>query len=153
MNNHAYYSDILDSWLTVIKTSLPLFVTIIVVSALFFLLLGIIFGRLVQKLKTKGVIKKEREDAVRQSRATLGGQFAEQVAPFLPGFPCNPGDAQFLGRPVDFVAFTGSAEGKDIEEILFIEVKTGKSSLNGRERQVREAVEAGRVRYVEYRLP
>ena len=39
-----------------------------------------------------------------------------------------------------------------IDEILFIEVKTGTSALSGREKQVRKAVEEGRVRYVEYRM-
>ena len=75
---------------------------------------------------------------------------AEQVAPFLPGFPCNPGDVSFLGKPVDFVAFCGLAEKDKIEEVVFIEVKTGQSKLNGHEKQLKDAVKNGRVRYVEY---
>ena len=110
-------------------------------------------GMLIQKARLHSIIKKERADAVKKSRAVLGGQFGEQLAPYLPGFPCNPGDVQFLGSPVDYVAFPGYAKGKEIKDVVFIEVKSGQSTLNTRERQIRDAVKAGRVHYVEYRLP
>ncbi|MBR6021533.1 MAG: hypothetical protein IK066_03845 [Kiritimatiellae bacterium] len=90
--------------------------------------------------------------ALRRSRAVLGGLAAEQVAPYLPGFPCNPADARFVGKPVDFVAFPGAAEGREVREVLLVEVKTGRAGLSEREKEVRRAVEAGRVRYVVYRL-
>ena len=92
-----------------------------------------------------------RKDAIKRSRSVIGGQLAEQVAPFLPGFPCNPGDARFIGKPVDFIAFPGLTEDNTVHEVLLIEVKTGKSALSGREKEVRRAVAEGRVRYVEYR--
>ncbi len=82
----------------------------------------------------------------------IGGQVAEQLAPYLPGFPCNPGDVSFLGKPVDYVAFPGITEGKEISEVVFIEIKTGQSKLNGHEKQIRDAVKNGRVRYVEYKI-
>ncbi len=111
-----------------------------------------ILGKLIQKLKDNKLIKKERADAVKRSRAVIGGQFTEQIAPFLPAFPCNAGDARFIGKPVDFIAFPGSAEGKSIEEILLIEVKTGDSRLSEREKQIKAAVENGNVKYVVYRI-
>ena len=92
-----------------------------------------------------------RSDAVKRSRSVIGGQLAEQVAPFLPGFPCHPGDARFIGKPVDFIAFPGLTEDDTVHEVLLIEVKTGKSSLSSREKEIRRAVAEGRVRYVEYR--
>ena len=92
-----------------------------------------------------------RKDAIKRSRSVIGGQLAEQVAPFLPGFPCNPGDARFIGKPVDFIAFPGLTEDNTVHEVLLIEVKTGKSALSGREKEVKRAVAEGRVRYVEYR--
>ena len=70
----------------------------------------------------------------------------------MPGFPCNPGDVKFLGKPVDFVAFPGSAEGRKIEEVVFIEVKTGESKLSNREKEIRQAVENKKVRYVVYEV-
>ncbi|MDD7458375.1 MAG: Holliday junction resolvase-like protein [Treponema sp.] len=111
---------------------------------------GFFLGRLIQFVKGRAAIKQNRKDAIKKSRAVIGGQVAEQVAPFLPGFPCNPGDVSFLGKPVDFVAFCGLAEKDKIEEVVFIEVKTGQSKLNGHEKQLKDAVKNGRVRYVEY---
>ncbi|MBO4706650.1 MAG: Holliday junction resolvase [Spirochaetaceae bacterium] len=93
-----------------------------------------------------------RSDAINRSRAVIGGQVVEQVAPFLPGFPCNPADARFIGKPVDFVAFPGLSESDSVDEVLLIEVKTGNSALNAREKEIRRAVKEGRVRYVEYRF-
>lgn len=96
--------------------------------------------------------KKIRNEAVKKSRAVIGGQMIEQVAPFLPDFPCNPSDARFVGKPVDFVAFPGLMTDDKVEEVLLIEVKTGSSALSAREKEIRKAVEEGRVRYVEYRM-
>jgi len=141
----------LNQILTFIKTNIPLFVTGAVILA-FFLLLGILIGRFIQKAADSFIVKKAREDAIKRSRAVLGGQAAEQLAPYLPNFPCNPADARFVGKPIDFVAFPGAAEGKEIRELLIIEVKTGDSSLSLREKQIKEAVKAGRVRYVELRI-
>lgn len=97
-------------------------------------------------------LESEREDAVKRSRAVLGGQVAEQLAPYLPDFPCDPGDARFVGKPLDFVCFSGASRGQ-IDEIVFVEVKSGGSALSRIERSARDAIIAGRVRWVEYRIP
>ena len=96
--------------------------------------------------------KKLRKDAVKRSKAVINGQVAEQIAPFLPDFPANPSDARFIGKPVDFIVFSGLSENEKIDEILFVEVKTGKSLLSEREKEVKKAIEKGNVRYVEYRI-
>ena len=41
----------------------------------------------------------------------------------------------------------------EIKEILFIEVKSGEAEISKREREIKNAVKNGKVRYVEYRLP
>lgn len=129
----------------------PLVLKIFATAAAFALLLAAFFiGKLCEKIRNSSKEKEMRKDAVKRSRAVLGGQFAEQIAPFLPGFPCNPADARFVGKPVDFIAFPGLAEGKPIEEILIVEVKTGNSKLSAREKEIRDLVEKGKVRYAEY---
>jgi predicted Holliday junction resolvase-like endonuclease len=55
-----------------------------------------------------------------------------------------------LGSPIDFVVFDGLNDG-EVKGIIFIEVKTGASSLNTRERKIKDAVEAGNVQWVELR--
>lgn len=94
-------------------------------------------------------IASAREDAVKRSRAVLTGQIAEQLAPFLPGFPCNADDCRFIGKPIDFIAFSGLSRDT-VDEVVFVEVKTGNSQLSKRERAIKDAVDNGRVRYVIY---
>ena len=114
---------------------------------LFFIVLLI-----VQKINFNKKIKQERADAIVRSRSVLNGQMVEQIAPYLPDFPCNAGDVRFIGKPVDFIGFTGMAEGNPVQEVLLIEVKTGSSVLSGREKEIKKAVQEGRVRYVEYKI-
>lgn len=130
-----------------------LLIAFVGVAVLFAVAAGAFFaGRAAARASFRHEARRIRQDALKRSRAVLGGQAGEQVAPFLPGFPCNPADARFVGKPIDFIAFPGAAGGQDIEEILLIEVKTGNAQLSARERQIRCAVEAKRVRYVEYRI-
>src|SRR4051812_42813094 len=92
-----------------------------------------------------------RRDAVNQSKAVTRGQIYEQFAAHFPGFVFNPKDAQFLGKPVDFIVFDGLDEGT-LRRIVFVEVKTGNATLNTRERRVRDVIRAGRVEWREIRL-
>ena len=118
----------------------------------FFGFLLFFLGFLIGKIQAAKGERKIRKDAVNRSRAVIGGQVAEQLAPFLPGFPCNPADCRFVGKPVDFVVFSGLSEKNKVSEIVFVEVKTGNSSLSDREKQVKECVQKGNIRYEEYRI-
>lgn len=123
---------------------------------LMLLLLGIKLGMYVGRLRAErqfaSRIETERSDAVKRSRAVLGGQFSEQLSPFLPDFPGDPTEVRFVGKPVDFISFSGASRGM-VDEVVFIEVKTGDSRQSAVERSLRKAIESGRVRYVEYRVP
>ena len=93
-----------------------------------------------------------REDARRRSQSVVAGKATEHLAPLLPGFDFDPRDARFLGSPIDFIVFDGLSEG-ELHEIVFVEVKTGPEAvLSNRERRVRDAVDAGRVRFLEVRI-
>lgn len=95
--------------------------------------------------KVEGIVKAR----LKASRAVLGGLVSEQMAPLLPGFPFDPGDCRFIGKPVDFLVFKGMNQ-KAITEVIFLEVKSGSSrTLNDQEKRLKEAVKAGRVRWAE----
>ena len=119
---------------------------------LFFVIFALVLLIIFQEIRIKNKLKKIRQDAVKRSNAVKGGQIAEQLAPYLPNFPCNPADAHFLGQPIDYIAFPGLSENNTVDEILLIEVKTNTSQLSSREKEIREAVKSGRIRYVEYRI-
>lgn len=93
-----------------------------------------------------------RRDAVRRSRAVVTGKVTEHLVPLMGEFPYNPKDVRFLGSPVDLVVFDGM-DNDDLNEIVFVEVKTGPSArLSTRERRIRDVVRAGSVRWQELRL-
>ncbi|MFH1077742.1 MAG: Holliday junction resolvase-like protein [Patescibacteria group bacterium] len=89
----------------------------------------------------------------RLSRAVLGGKFSEQVAPFLPNFPkdLKASEARFIGQPIDFLIFKGM-DDKSISEVVFVEMKTGKSWLNTNQKTLRDAIINKRVRWYEHRI-
>lgn len=136
--------------------SLYPFLAVCAVLSLLFLFFGIrigaAFGRLRAEKGFDRMLRDERKDAVKRSRAVLGGQLSEQMAAFLPGFPGDPAEARFIGKPVDYISFNGLSKGT-VTGITFIEVKSGQSALSQVERSVREAVEGGHVHYVQYRIP
>ncbi len=92
-----------------------------------------------------------RQDAIQRSQSVTIGKITEHFTPYLPGFSHNPKDARFIGSPVDFVVFDGLNEG-EIRKIIFVEVKTGNSTLTSRERWIRDAIRSGKVEWIELRL-
>lgn len=91
-----------------------------------------------------------RKDAIARSVNTLLGRIGEEFAPLLLAdkYQVNPKDFRHLGSPVDYIAFKGLSDDNVHPEVIFIEVKTGKSSsLTERERKVRDAIRNGKVRY------
>ncbi len=124
----------------------------IVVGALVFLATGYLIGRAISNFWWQNRLPKIREEAIQKSRAVLGGKFSEQLAPYLPGFPYRPTEARFIGSPIDFVVFSGLDE-KSVSEVVFVEVKSGKSQASAVEKNVRDAVVAKRVRWAQYRVP
>lgn len=93
-----------------------------------------------------------RQDAILRSRAVLGGQFSEQLAPYLPDFGYLPTECRFMGKPIDFIVFKGMDE-KKIDEVVFVEVKSGKASTSAVEKSLKETIDKKRVKWVEYRIP
>ncbi len=128
----------------------------IVLSIAGALVIGYLIGHALGTYRREKVwqqqIPEHRADAIARSRAVLTGQFSEQIAPYLPGFLYSPTECKFIGKPIDFVVFNGLDE-KNVKEIVFVEVKSGKSRLSGTENSVKDAVLNGRVKWAEYRAP
>jgi predicted Holliday junction resolvase-like endonuclease len=102
---------------------------------------------------TEADVETARQQAVTRSRSVVSGKVQEHLAPLFPEFlgQFSPREARFIGTPIDYIVFDGLDDGEC--EIALVEVKTGRSQLSQRERRVRRAVEAGRVRWIEMRLP
>lgn len=108
-------------------------------------------GKLEYKAEFSSEIEEARKDAIKKSKAVTNGQISEQLAPFLPKFPCSYENCRFIGKPVDFLCFE-NLEDENKSEVIFVEVKTGSSFLSKREKALKQAIKNKRVRYVEYRI-
>ncbi len=127
---------------------------IIILIAIVLIVIAYLVGNKIGTLRVEKLIdekvKAARLDAANRSRAVLQGQFSEQLAPFMPNFPFNPSDCRFIGKPIDLLVFKGM-DDKQIEEVVFVEVKTGNSKLSQQEKNLKEAIEKKKVSWFEYR--
>lgn len=105
------------------------------------------------KLKQKENEKKIRADAIARHKNSIKGKTTEHLIPYVEEFIYNPSDCRFMGSPIDIMVFNGLSEGKKDVDIVFVEIKTGKSSLSTRERKVRDAVKNGRISWRLVRKP
>jgi len=92
--------------------------------------------------------KEIRKDAIDKSSSVTMGKMTEHMVPYLPGFGFNPADARFVGSPIDLIVFDGLGND-EVNKIVFVEIKTGASTLSTRERMVRDAVIAKNIEWLE----
>lgn len=101
-----------------------------------------------EKLTEKISIKKDYliEDAIKRSSSVSKGKIIEHFAPFmLPGI-FSPDEMVFIGSPIDLISFT-NIDTKDDISIEFLEIKSGNSSLNKKQKLIKEAIFNKRVFY------
>jgi predicted Holliday junction resolvase-like endonuclease len=129
----------------------------IALTVLAVLLLVTVVGLILQVTQARGLQRRledvlrrasDREkSAVAKSRIGHVAKITEQFAPLLPGFPnYNVKDVRWVGGEVDMIVWDGLEDGRDVTVVL-LDVKTGRASANARQRRIRDAVEAGRVRF------
>jgi len=124
----------------------------LLLAVLILLFIGYLVGKKIGDMSWEQRVPGIREEAVKKSRAVIGGQFSEQLAPYLPDFPYKPTEARFIGKPIDFIIFNGM-DDKEIKDDVFLEVKSGKSALSTPERRLRDAVKNKKVRWELYQIP
>jgi len=91
---------------------------------------------------------KVKKDSTFRSSAVNWGKTIEHFVPFMTKFPVPPEDVVFLGMPIDYVGFTHT-DSKTKCEVHFIEVKSGNSILMGKQRNIKKAIQEGRVHWHE----
>lgn len=91
--------------------------------------------------KEKAVIRK---DAQKRSGAVQWGKTIEHFVPFMTKFPIPPEDVVFLGMPIDYVGFTDTGSRTKCK-VHFVEVKSGVSFLSTKQKNIKKAIEEGRV--------
>ena len=81
----------------------------------------------------------------KKSSEVRTGKIAEQIAPFLSDYPFDPKVSKFIGDPIDLVVFAS-------DKITFVEVKSGKSQLSKKQREIRDMIKEGKVEFFIYRV-
>lgn len=89
-------------------------------------------------------ITKARKDGKQRSAAVQWGKTIEHFVPFMEEFPIPAEDVVFLGMPIDYVGFTNTGS-KTKCEVHFVEVKSGSSFLMGKQKNIKKAIQEGRV--------
>ena len=88
--------------------------------------------------------RKIRTDAHARSRAVGWGKTIEKFVPWMAGFPCDPRDAMFLAKPIDYLCFT-DRRNKKKSAVHFVEVKSGNANLSADQEGIRAAIKGNRV--------
>jgi predicted Holliday junction resolvase-like endonuclease len=91
---------------------------------------------------------KVKKESTFRSSAVNWGKSIEHFVPFMTKFPVPPEDVVFLGMPIDYVGFTHT-DSKTKCEVHFIEVKSGNAALMGKQRNIKRAIQEGRVTWHE----
>lgn len=114
-----------------------------------------------QDLKDRAIHIREEQAELRRRKhsATDGaekkamevglGFVLEKIVTCWGGFPHEPHDCRSLYEPIDYVAFDGLTASATVEQVAFLDVKSGAAKLNKHQRLVRDAINDGRVDYRE----
>ena len=92
-----------------------------------------------------GLMQRIKKGAPKTSLAVNVGKVVEKVAPALSGFPYNINDCRFLAEPIDYLIFDGVTRKGRVQELIFMDIKTGKARLKDEQRLIKDAVEHNRV--------
>lgn len=114
-----------------------------------FLVFGSVFlvamyGGLKRQLK-KLREKYNKELHFRKSSEIRLGKIGENLAPFVKGWPWDAKNFRFLGNPVDGIQFNE-------DELIFVEIKTGKARLSRVQRNFKDLVKAGKVSFATFKI-
>jgi len=88
--------------------------------------------------------KEIRTDAKKRSGAVQWGLTIENFVPFMSEFPIPTENINFMGKPIDYVGYT-DVNSKEDCAVHFIEVKSGRSQLLKHQRNIKKAIQSGRV--------
>ena len=120
-------------------TLLLLFVSLIAVIALSIMLRKTLKTIRTEKASSKKILSQKKSSEVRL------GKIGENMAPFIKDWPYEHRRFRFIGDPIDGIQFTD-------DEVIFVEIKTGKSRLTHSQRNIKKLVAEGKVSFATFRI-
>jgi predicted Holliday junction resolvase-like endonuclease len=114
---------------------------IIVIAAFFYI-------KKYKSIKTELKIAVEERNKImfqKKQSEIVTGQVAEKLAPFLKDFKHDPQHVQFLGNPVDYIAF-------EEKGVTLIEIKSANSRLTQKQKNIKEQIKNKKIFWEEIRI-
>jgi len=84
------------------------------------------------------------------SKAVNVGLVLERIAPSMKTFPFNNKDCRSLFDPIDYIVFNGLSGKGSVDKIIFMDIKTGRSGLKGKQKKIKSLVENKKVTWDTY---
>lgn len=75
------------------------------------------------------------------------GKIVEKIVPSFRSFSYSASDCRALFEPIDYVVFRGMTKTRAIEQVTFVDVKSGAAKLTKRQREIKSAIESGNVEF------
>jgi predicted Holliday junction resolvase-like endonuclease len=95
--------------------------------------------------------KKTKKRSEVSTKAINIGKILEKIAPAVRGFKYDPRDCRGIFEPIDYIVFNGLAKHNgNVDSLVFLDIKTGRSALNEHQKQIRDAVQNGKVSWDKY---
>ncbi len=104
--------------------------------------------------KQEGVIKQSVQRSLNTQRSVIKGKIGEEMFPLIMNmfYGYQLADFKFMGGdPIDFIIFKGMSEN-DIQEIVFVDVKTGNAKLTERQERIKFLVNNYPSKWVTFRM-
>ena len=115
-----------------------------------FLTIWIIIWYLLAKIYFYIKLHKERKKAIQNSKKSIIWEVNEKLAPMLPNFKYKPKDLVFIWKWFDYLVLDWLSEW-NLKQIIFLEIKSWKSTLNKNEKQIKQTIENKKVKYEIYK--
>lgn len=106
-----------------------------------------------QKERRTDLQKEKKKIPERSEKAAVAsniGKTLEKVAPILPSFNFKKNDCRAMFDPIDYIIFEGLSEKGEVQRIIFVDVKTGRGTLNSRQKSIKAQIEKKRVEFLPY---
>lgn len=124
-------------------------ITLLVLGYLF---IGSVFGlafwynrRLNKKINEDLKNQLTKSVSTRKSSEVRLGTTAENFAPLLAGYPYDPYHFRFIGGKIDGIQFND-------DSIIIIEFKSGNAKLSTSQKNIKQLVDNGKVRFETFRM-
>ena len=115
-----------------------------------------IYKRMVVEQKERRASLKERKLNIPiksevGAKAINLGFLLERLAPTLDGFTFNKNDCRSMFDPIDYVIFEGLSEKQKVDNIIFVDIKSGGARLTQKQKKIKQVVEDKKVGFKTYK--